>query len=108
MPDVKDNRALSRCDRTSGDAVAFVGCRRAGDGGTALLHTEVPRASSGNGAGSKLVRGVLGAFRAERARTVPRCGLGEAGGPRGRRLGPIPPAILSGRSPYPDGSSRGA
>ena len=47
--------------------------RRAGDGRIALLHTEVPEALSGQGIGSKLVRGVLAALPAESAKIVPRC-----------------------------------
>ena len=53
-------------------AVAFVEYRREDDH-IALLHTEVPEALSGRGVGSKLVRGVLDALRAERAKVVPRC-----------------------------------
>ena len=47
--------------------------RRSGGGRIALLHTEVPEALSGQGVGSKLVRGVLDALRAEGAKVVPRC-----------------------------------
>jgi uncharacterized protein len=73
MPEVEDNPALSRFEMRSGGAVAFVDYRRAGDGRIALLHTEVPEALSGQGVGSKLVRGVLDALRAEGAKVVPRC-----------------------------------
>ena len=73
MPQVKDNPATGRFEMASGDAVAFVEYERAGDGRIALLHTEVPEALSGQGVGSKLVRGVLDRLRAEGARVVPRC-----------------------------------
>ncbi len=73
MSEVKDNQAASRFEMASGGAVAFVEYRRAGDGRVALLHTEVPEALSGQGIGSRLVRGVLDALRAEGAKIVPRC-----------------------------------
>jgi hypothetical protein len=75
MADVKDNPAASRFEMASGGAVAFVEYERTGDGRVALLHTEVPEALSGRGVGSKLVRGVLEALRAERAKAVPCCGF---------------------------------
>ena len=73
MPEVEDNPALSRFEMASGGAVAFVEYERSGGGRIALLHTEVPEALSGRGVGSKLVRGVLDALRAEGAKVVPRC-----------------------------------
>ncbi len=73
MPEVEDNPALSRFEMASGGAVAFVEYERAGGGRIALLHTEVPEALSGQGVGSKLVRGVLEALHAEGAKVVPRC-----------------------------------
>jgi predicted GNAT family acetyltransferase len=73
MPQVKDNPAASRFEMASGGAVAFVAYERAGDGRIALLHTEVPEALSGQGVGSKLVRGVLDAARAEGLKVVPCC-----------------------------------
>ncbi len=72
MPQVKDNPAASRFEMRSGDGTAFVEYRRAGDR-IALLHTEVPEALSGQGVGSKLVRGVLEALRAAGSKVVPRC-----------------------------------
>ena len=72
MPEVEDNPALSRFEMRSGGAVAFVEYRRAGDGRVALLHTEVPEALSGQGVGSRLVRGVLDRIRAEGGKVVPR------------------------------------
>ena len=58
----------------SGGAVAFVEYRR-DDGLIVLTHTQVPEALSGKGVGSKLVRGVLDALRAEGAKVVPPCGF---------------------------------
>ena len=73
MSEVKDNPALSRFEMASGGAVAFVEYERAGGGRIALLHTEVPDALSGQGVGSKLVRGTLDAIRPEGLKVVPRC-----------------------------------
>ena len=75
MSEVKDNPAAGRFEMVSGGAVAFVEYERPGDGRIAPLHTEVPEALSGRGVGSKLVRGVLDALRAEGAKVVPRCGF---------------------------------
>jgi uncharacterized protein len=73
MSEVKDNPAMGRFEIAGGGAVAFVEYERSGGGRIALLHTEVPEALSGQGVGSKLVRGVLDALRAEGAKLVPRC-----------------------------------
>ncbi len=70
--EVRDNPAASRFEMAIGDAVAFVEYSRAGDR-IALTHTEVPEALSGQGVGSKLVRGTLDAVRAEGSKVVPRC-----------------------------------
>ena len=72
MPQVKDNPALGRFEMTSGDSTAFVEYRRAGDR-VVLVHTEVPQALSGQGVGSKLVRGTLDALRGGGRKVVPRC-----------------------------------
>ena len=72
MSEVGDNTAASRFEMASGDAVAFVEYTRAGDR-IVLTHTEVPEALSGQGVGSKLVRGPLDALRAEGVEVVPRC-----------------------------------
>ncbi len=74
MSEVRDNPATSRFEMASGDAVAFAEYRRAGDR-IVLVHTEVPEALSGQGVGSKLVRGTLDAVRAEGSKVVPRCGF---------------------------------
>jgi uncharacterized protein len=73
MSEVRDNPSRSRFEMASGGTVAFVEYRREGDDRIALLHTEVPEALSGQGVGSKLVRGVLDALRAEGSKVVPRC-----------------------------------
>ncbi len=73
MSEVKDNPAMNRFEMVNGGAVAFVEYERSGGDRVALLHTEVPEALSGRGVGSKLVRGVLEALRAEGAKVVPRC-----------------------------------
>ena len=72
MPEARDNPAASRFEMTSGDSTAFVEYRRAAER-IVLVHTEVPDALSGQGVGSKLVRGTLDAVRAEGLKVVPRC-----------------------------------
>ena len=72
MPQVKDNPAVGRVEMRSGASTAFGEYRRAG-ARIALLHTEVPEAMSGQGVGSKLVRGTLDAVRAEGLKVEPRC-----------------------------------
>ena len=72
MPEVRDNPAASRFEMRSGDSTAFVEYRRAAER-IVLVHTEVPDALSGQGVGSKLVRGTLDAVRAEGLKVVPRC-----------------------------------
>jgi hypothetical protein len=72
MPQVKDNPAMGRFEMRSGDSTAFVEYRHAAER-IVLVHTEVPEALSGQGVGSKLVRGVLDAVRAEGLKVVPRC-----------------------------------
>ncbi len=73
--EVRGNPAASRLEMACGGAVAFVGYERTAGGRIAPLHTGVPEALSGQGVGSKLVRGVLEALRAEGAKVVPRCGF---------------------------------
>ena len=72
MTEVRDNPAMSRFEMDSGGTVAFVAYVRDGDR-IALTHTEVPDALSGQGVGSRLVRGVLDRLRAEGRTVVPRC-----------------------------------
>ncbi len=63
MSEVRDNPALGRVEMTSSGGTAFVEYRRAGER-IAPLHTEMPEALSGQGVGSKLVRGTPYALRA--------------------------------------------
>jgi predicted GNAT family acetyltransferase len=72
MSEVTDNPAMSRFEMTSNGAVALVKYRLEGDR-IALTHTEVPEVLSGQGVGSKLVRGVLDRLRAEGSKVVSRC-----------------------------------
>ncbi len=69
---VSDNPAVSRFEMTSGDAIAFVAYRLAGDR-IVLTHTEVPETLSGQGVGSKLVAGVLDKIRSDGATVVAEC-----------------------------------
>jgi hypothetical protein len=69
---VRDNPGLGRFEIGSGDAIAFVEYRRIGNR-VVLIHTEVPKAMSGQGVGSKLVGGVLEALRTECVTVVPQC-----------------------------------
>lgn len=72
VPEVTDNPALSRFEMGSDQALAFVGTERA-DGVVVLTHTEVPEALSGQGVGSRLVRGVLDRLRADGVQVATRC-----------------------------------
>ena len=74
MTEVRDNAARRRFEMISGDTLAYVEYTRAGNW-IELIHTEVPEALSGQGVGSKLVRGVLDRIRAEDAKVIPRCGF---------------------------------
>ena len=69
---ISDNPAMSRFEIPSGDAIAFVEYRRAGDR-IVLTHTEVPEALSGQGVGTKLVTGVLNRIRSEGRTVVAEC-----------------------------------
>ncbi|MFL5337031.1 MAG: GNAT family N-acetyltransferase [Geminicoccaceae bacterium] len=69
---VRDNPAMSRFEMPSGDAIAFIEYRRAGDR-IVLIHTEVPEALSGQGVGSKLVGSVLDQIRSQGSMVVARC-----------------------------------
>jgi uncharacterized protein len=71
--EVADNPALSRFELTAGGATAFLAYERRPGNLVVLIHTEVPEALSGQGIGSKLVRGALDRLRAEGAHVVPRC-----------------------------------
>ena len=73
MPDtVRDNPALNRFELDSdGDmAVAYY---QLAPGVITFRHTEVPTELSGQGIGSKLVRGALEAARAQGLKVVAKC-----------------------------------
>ena len=69
---ISDNPAMNRFEMASGNAIAFVEYRRAGDR-IVLIHTKVPEALSGQGVGAKLVAGVLDKIRSEGAKVVAEC-----------------------------------
>lgn len=69
---LRDNVDQSRFEMDLGDEVAFMKYHRSGDR-LHLMHTEVPSALRGRGAGSRLVRAVLDRARAEGAVVVPSC-----------------------------------
>ncbi|MCR0981478.1 GNAT family N-acetyltransferase [Roseomonas populi] len=73
MSDVTDNTARQRFELDVGvGEPAFIAYER--DGGTiTLVHTIVPEAASGQGAGSRLVRGALAIIRVQGLRVVPQC-----------------------------------
>ena len=70
--EIRNNSAMRRFEMMSGENVAFVEYDKKGDRVT-LTHTEVPKALSGQGVGSKLAQGVLDQLRADGAKVVPRC-----------------------------------
>ena len=70
---VTDRRERHRFEMEEGGATAIIGYRRRGDEVIELVHTEVPEALSGQGVGSRLVRGALDLIRAEGRRVVPSC-----------------------------------
>ncbi|GGC68514.1 N-acetyltransferase [Siccirubricoccus deserti] len=72
MVEVRDNPAMSRFEMAEGGSTAFVAYRREGSR-MVLTHTEVPEAMTGQGVGSKLVRGVLDRLRQEGVTVLPRC-----------------------------------
>ena len=69
---VHENPTAQRFEMTAGDAVAFVTYERTSDR-VVLIHTEVPKALSGQGVGSRLVGGVLDIIRGEGKSVVPQC-----------------------------------
>ena len=69
---VRDNKAEHRFEMDAGGDVA-VAYYRLSPGVITLTHTEVPASLQGRGIGSRLVRGVLEAARAEGLKVVPRC-----------------------------------
>ena len=69
---VRDNKALHRFELDADGHVAFV-TYRMGKNVITLVHTEVPKALSGKGIGSRLVRGTLDLVRAAGLKLVPVC-----------------------------------
>lgn len=69
---IRDNKALKRFEIAAGSDVA-VACYKLEPGVITLAHTEVPRPLWGQGIGSRLIRGVLDAARAQNLKVVPRC-----------------------------------
>jgi predicted GNAT family acetyltransferase len=72
MAELTDNAARHRYEMEVDGAVAFVEYRRDGDR-LVLTHTEVPDASSGRGAGSRIARAVLDDVRVRGLRVKPQC-----------------------------------
>ncbi|WP_043836280.1 GNAT family N-acetyltransferase [Muricoccus aerilatus] len=70
--EVTDNRERGQFEMQVGEALARIVYRREG-GRITLIHTEVPDALSGQGVGSRLVRGTLDRIRAEGIRVIPSC-----------------------------------
>lgn len=69
---VRDRADLECFEMPVGDATAFLVYER--DGGTLrLLHTEVPESARGQGAGSRLIGGVLDLVRERGEKVEPLC-----------------------------------
>jgi predicted GNAT family acetyltransferase len=71
-PELVDNAGGGRFEMNVDGEVAFLEYRRIGDR-LHLMHTEVPSALRGRGAGGRLVAAVLDKARAEGVRVVPNC-----------------------------------
>jgi predicted GNAT family acetyltransferase len=69
---VTENPAAHRFEMAVGDAIAAA-YYRLEDGKVVLTHTEVPKALSGQGIGSKLADGVFQLIRASERQAVVRC-----------------------------------
>ncbi|WP_158047144.1 GNAT family N-acetyltransferase [Skermanella pratensis] len=72
MAEVTDNQAHHRYEMDVNGTVAFMNYRLKDDV-IALVHTEVPESLSGQGVGSKLVRGVLDDVRGRGLKVEPYC-----------------------------------
>ena len=72
MTVVTDNPGKSRYELKIDGAEAFVDYSRQGRT-LVLIHTEVPRALSGQGVGTRLARGVLDEARREGWKVIARC-----------------------------------
>lgn len=69
---VVDNAERNRFELAVPGGVAFSTYRRS-PGVVTVIHTEVPEALSGQGAGSELARGLLDMIRSRGEKVVPRC-----------------------------------
>jgi len=73
MPDqLIDNTERGRYEYPVEGTLAFVDYRRV-DGAIALTHAEVPHELEGRGIGSRMVRAVLDAIRADGGKVIPQC-----------------------------------
>ena len=70
---VTDNTARHRFELDVDGTTAVIVYRPAGDGVLELVHTEVPESLSGQGVGSRLVKGALDMIRARGTRVIPSC-----------------------------------
>ena len=70
--DVTDNVARSRYEYPAEGRIAFIDYRRS-PGVVALTHAEVPPELEGRGIGSRMVRAVLDAIRANGEKVIPQC-----------------------------------
>ena len=70
--ELTDNTARGRYEYRAEGAVSFIDYRRA-NGVVALTHAEVPPQLEGRGIGSRMVRAVLDAIRANGEKMVPAC-----------------------------------
>jgi predicted GNAT family acetyltransferase len=77
MPNVVDNRALSRFELEENGELAFADYRRH-DGRLVLPHVEAASALRGTGAAGRLMEGVLAQARAEGLKVVPLCSYASA------------------------------
>ena len=71
--EVTDNSAHHRFELEVEGTTALIAYRPAGQGVLELVHTEVPEALSGQGVGSRLVKGTLELLRARGVKVVPSC-----------------------------------
>jgi predicted GNAT family acetyltransferase len=72
MSDVRDNTEKNRFELDLDGHTAFSEYRRTA-GGLTIMHTEVPKELSGQGVGSRLVRGMLDLVRAQGLKVKPLC-----------------------------------
>ncbi len=70
--EIRNNTAQNRFELDVDGHMAFAYYRMA-PGVITFVHTEVPPALSGRGAGSRLIRGALDQVRAQGLKVVPQC-----------------------------------